>query len=111
MPKVFTRKARPDYYEDDGSDLDGFIDDDPIDDEAEVALEMHNIFGGYRKRYANVDDRDIRMESSLAQQEKEERRSRALGKKDDMAAFQAEERRRLEKLKRKKEKKKKKKKH
>lgn len=79
------------YDEDEeDSDLDGFIDDEPEEDEYSKHVSKHisEIFGYDRSKYADDDDDDddAAMESNYAQQLKEEYVSTKIGTHD---VFQA----------------------
>ncbi|XP_028132008.1 protein SPT2 homolog [Diabrotica virgifera virgifera] len=71
------------------SDMDDFIDDD--DAEADISSHIAEIFGYDRKRYRDVDDDVDDMETSFAQQMKEEVISTKIGIMEDLEEEKKEE--------------------
>lgn len=69
------------YEDEEESDLDGFIDDEPEEDEYSKNISKHisEIFGYDKSRYIDDDDDDTAMESNYAQQLKEEYESAKQG--------------------------------
>ncbi|XP_053699205.1 protein SPT2 homolog [Sabethes cyaneus] len=72
------------------SEMDDFIDDD-VGGEEDYSSHIRAIFGYDRSRYRDEDFDDRRMESTYAQQMREEMISKKLGRKEDLEDMRAEE--------------------
>lgn len=77
-----------DEYEDEEDEMDDFIDDTPQD--IDYSKHIREIFG-YDKNMFEDDEDDEAMESSYAQQMKEEVRSARIGLKEDLEDMRREE--------------------
>lgn len=77
-------------YEDEEDDMDDFIDDTPQSANLDYSKHIREIFGYDRSRFQDDDD-DEAMESSYAEQMKEEVRSARIGLKEDIEDMKREE--------------------
>lgn len=80
--------------EEDGSDMDSFIDDTEYDDggdAVEYVDEIRKMFKYDPRRFKHDDDDDPMMESSYGEIQKEEARSARLGMKEDLEDFLREQ--------------------
>lgn len=75
--------------EEEDSEMDDFIDDDDVD--YNWSNEIKNIFGYDRSRYRDEDDDVDNMESSFAQQQREEFISKKIGMMEDLEDMRQEE--------------------
>lgn len=69
--------------------MDDFIDDGPLDQQ-DVSACIKEIFGYDKNRYRDEDYDDREMESSFAQQMREEQYSRKIGRLEDEADMRQE---------------------
>ncbi|XP_064480775.1 protein SPT2 homolog [Ornithodoros turicata] len=84
-------EGEDDEYEDEEDDLDGFIDDGPTSEGLDYSEHIREIFGYDRRKFADFDDDEEALESSYAQQMKEEVRSARIGLKEDIEDMKREE--------------------
>ncbi|ENN80583.1 hypothetical protein HUJ04_009454 [Dendroctonus ponderosae] len=89
MPKVSKGRILDDDDSEYDSELDDFIDDDP--EEGDYSTYIKEIFGYDKSRYRDVDEDVDNMESSFAQQMKEEVISAKIGIKEDLEDMKKEE--------------------
>lgn len=87
--------------DDDEDDMSDFIDDGPCYDDVNYSEHIKEIFRYDRSKYIDEDDDDI-MESSYAEQEKEEIRSAKLGYLEDLEDMRQEEEEKRRKMMKKK---------
>ncbi|XP_055713446.1 protein SPT2 homolog [Phlebotomus papatasi] len=87
------------------SEMDDFIDDGPEDDANAYSKHIREIFGYDRSRYRDEVDDDKGMESTFAQQMREEYISKKIGLMEDLEDMRQEELEKERKLKNKKRKK------
>lgn len=96
-PSAASKRRFPDDYDDDDDDddedeydseMDDFIDDDEGFD---YSSEIRNIFGYDKSRYRDEDDDIDNMESSFAQQQREEFVSKKIGIMEDLEDMRKEE--------------------
>lgn len=78
-------------YEDEEDDMDNFIDDGPMTDGLDYSKHIREIFGYDRRKFVGMDDEEEALESSYAQQMKEEVRSARIGLKEDIEDMKREE--------------------
>lgn len=71
------------------SEMDDFIDDD--EEVEDYSRHIKEIFGYDKSRYRHLDDDDDNMESTYAQQQKEEFISKKLGRLEDLEDMRMEE--------------------
>lgn len=91
MKKGVSNKRR--IYDDEeeyDSELDDFIDDEVQEDGEDYSKYISEIFGYDKSKYRNVDDDDAAMESSFAQQLKEEYVSTKIGIMEDLEDIRME---------------------
>lgn len=91
MKRPVSNKRRI-YDEDEeyDSELDDFIDDDVQEDGEDYSKYISEIFGYDKSKYRNVDEDDTAMESSFAQQLKEEYVSTKIGIMEDLEDIRME---------------------
>ncbi|GAB1599910.1 protein SPT2 homolog [Argonauta hians] len=91
--KKIVKRRRVIESDEEEDDMDGFIDDEPIDDDCRsVSKYIRSIFGYDRRKFKDEDISDIdRMETSFSQQMKEEIRSAKIGRMEDLEDIRREE--------------------
>lgn len=90
-PKPIINKGR--FYDDDSeydSEMDDFIDDGPEEDE-DYSKHISEIFGYDKRKYSHLDDDVDNMESTFAQQMREEVISTKMGIREDLEDMKMEE--------------------
>lgn len=90
-PKAPIKRRIDDDDEEYDSEMDDFIDDEPVEDE-DYSKHIAEIFGYDKNKYSFVDDDDECMESSFGQLEKEEKFSLIQGVMEDLEDIRKEKR-------------------
>ncbi|XP_052825143.1 protein SPT2 homolog [Octopus bimaculoides] len=93
VKKPVKRRRVIESDEEEEDDMDGFIDDEPIDDDCQnVSKYIRSIFGYDRRKFKDEDISDIeKMETSFSQQMKEEIRSAKIGRLEDLEDIKREQ--------------------
>ncbi|CAI9725212.1 Hypothetical predicted protein [Octopus vulgaris] len=93
IKKPVKRRRVIESDEEEEDDMDGFIDDEPIDDDCQsVSKYIRSIFGYDRRKFKDEDMSDIdKMETTFSQQMKEEIRSAKIGRMEDLEDIKREQ--------------------